>query len=68
MSYLVSIFPHFITRQFIVSILNTTKMRKTIVILAIIATVATAFASCASSRGGCAMSAGYVGYGHSMGR
>lgn len=43
-------------------------MRKTIVILAIIATVATAFASCASSRGGCAMSAGYVGYGHSMGR
>ena len=44
------------------------KMRKTIVILVIVMAVATAFTSCASSRGGCAMSQGYVGYGHAMNR
>ena len=43
-------------------------MRKTIAILAIVMAVASAFTSCASSRGGCAMSQGYVGYGHPMGR
>jgi hypothetical protein len=43
-------------------------MRKTIIFLVIAIAVATAFTSCASSRGGCAMSAGYVGYGHSMNR
>ena len=43
-------------------------MRKTILILAIATAIATAFTSCASSRGGCAMSQGYVGYGHSMNR
>lgn len=42
-------------------------MRKTILILVIVAAVASAFASCASSRGGCAMSAGFAGYGHSVG-
>lgn len=38
-------------------------MRKTIVILVIATAVATAFSSCASSRGGCNMSRGFVGYG-----
>jgi hypothetical protein len=41
------------------------KMRKTIVIFAVVLAVASAFASCASSKGmsGCKMSQGYVGYG-----
>ncbi|HLZ88876.1 MAG TPA: hypothetical protein VKQ52_16590 [Puia sp.] len=40
-------------------------MRKTIVILVIATVIATAFTSCAtsySSRSGCKMSQGYVGY------
>jgi hypothetical protein len=38
-------------------------MRKTIVILVLAITVAGAFASCTSERGGCKMSQGFVGYG-----
>jgi len=56
----------FITRQFICSLFNTTKMRKTIVIVAIAIIAAATFSSCAStygtSRNGCKMSQGYVGY------
>ena len=40
-------------------------MRKTIMILALALAVATAFTSCASSKGGCNMSRGFVGYGAS---
>jgi hypothetical protein len=43
-------------------------MRKTIIFLVIAMAVATAFTSCASSRGGCAMSSGFIGYGHSVNR
>jgi hypothetical protein len=38
-------------------------MRKTIVILVLAIVVASVFTSCASSKGGCYMSKGYVGYG-----
>jgi len=38
-------------------------MRKTIVILVLAIAVACSFTSCASSRGGCNMSKGFVGYG-----
>lgn len=40
-------------------------MRKKIVIFVLFVAVAAAFTSCASSRGGCNMSKGYVGYGAS---
>jgi hypothetical protein len=40
-------------------------MRKTIVILVIAMAVAASFTSCASSRGGCKMSQGFIGYGSS---
>lgn len=40
-------------------------MRKIIMILALALAVATAFTSCASSRGGCTMSRGFSGYGAS---
>jgi hypothetical protein len=44
-------------------------MRKTILVLMIAVAAAAAFTSCASSsRSGCAMSAGYVGYGHAVNR
>jgi hypothetical protein len=39
-------------------------MRKTIVILVLAIAVASVFTSCASTRGGCNMSKGYVGYGN----
>jgi hypothetical protein len=67
-NYLVSISSFFFNQAIYRFNLKYHKMRKTIIILVIVATVATAFASCASSRGGCAMSQGYIGYGHSMGR
>lgn len=40
-------------------------MRKSILILALVITVAAVFTSCASSKGGCNMAKGYVGYGAS---
>jgi len=66
LNYLVQ-FSHFDfqTRQFMFSILNTTKMRKTIVILFVAIAVAASFTSCATTggaRSGCKMSQGYVGY------
>ena len=44
-------------------------MRKTILIFVLAMAVASVvFTSCASSRGGCKMSQGYVGYGGGGGR
>jgi hypothetical protein len=62
LNFLVPI-PHYSTRQFIVSSLIPHKMRKTILVLVLVMAVAAAFSSCASSRGGCKMSQGFVGYG-----
>lgn len=38
-------------------------MKKSILILVLAIAVAASFTSCASSKGGCNMSKGYVGYG-----
>lgn len=40
-------------------------MRKTILILVLAVAAVSVFTSCASSKGGCNMSKGYVGYGSS---
>lgn len=39
-------------------------MKKSILIVVLAVAIAAAFTSCASSRGGCNMSRGYVGYGN----
>ncbi|MHA4811931.1 hypothetical protein ACX0G9_27795 [Flavitalea flava] len=40
-------------------------MRKSILIIVLAIAVASVFTACASSRGGCKMSQGYIGYGSS---
>ena len=39
-------------------------MKKSVLILVLAIAVASVFTSCASSKGGCNMSRGYVGYGN----
>jgi hypothetical protein len=39
-------------------------MKKSVLILVLAIAVASVFTSCASSKGGCFMSKGYIGYGN----
>jgi hypothetical protein len=43
-------------------------MKRTLVIIALVVLIGSAFASCAASKGACPGTSGYVGYGYGGGK